>query len=269
MSDRRIIAAGFVLAFLTAGGLGRAAIAAGPQVTITADTMSLDATTRVATASGRVRISDGQTTATAARATLFHKEGRGVLVGGARVTGPQGVLVGEEITVEYTTAAITKISASGKASLESEGSRVRAQAVAIVPATDTVIAQRDVSFSTRPDIVARGMELIYQRSKGTATLSGQAYLQNHDGVLEGDRIEGFKSLERLVATGSVRGRYRDIEVRSRAAEVLGAEKKAVFTGDVYVIQPGRRLTTEKVTLWYGAGRVVAEGQTWIRIEPTP
>ncbi len=262
-------AVGFALAFLTAVGLAGAAPAATPQVTITADSMSLDATTRVAIATGHVRISDGQTTATAARATLFHKDGRGVLVGGARMTGPQGVLEGEEITVEYTTSAITKISASGKASLELEGGRVLAQAVTIVPATDTVIAQREVTFSTRPDIVARGGELVYRRSKGTATLSGQASLKNRDGMIEGDRIEAFKGLERLVATGSVRGTYRDIEVRSRAAEVLGGEKKAVFTGDVSLIQPGRRLTSERVTVWYGEGRVVAEGQTWIRIEPTP
>ncbi len=269
MSDRRIVRLGIVVALLTAAGLAGAALAAGSPVTITADSMSLDATTRVATASGRVRISDGQTTATATRATLFHNEGRGVLVGGARVTGPQGVLEGEEITIEYTTVAITKIKANGKARLEVEGGRVMAQAVTIVPATDTVTAQRDVTFSTRPDIVARGGELVYQRSKGTATLVGQASLQSRDGVIEGDRIEGFKRLERLVATGSVRGRYRDIDVRSRAAEVLGAEKKAVFTGDVHLTQPGRRLTTEKVTVWYGEGRVVAEGQTWIRIEPTP
>jgi lipopolysaccharide export system protein LptA len=63
--------------------------------------------------------------------------------------------------------------------------------------------------------------------------------------------------------------YRDIDVRSHAAEVLGAEKRAVFTGDVHLTQRGRRLTTEKVTVWYGEGRVVAEGQTWIRVEPQP
>ncbi len=242
---------------------------AKPQVTITADVMHLDATTLMGTATGRVRITDGTTTATAARATVFHREGRGVLAGQARVAGPQGMLEGEEITVEYTTASITKIVATGQASLDVEGSLVSARVVTIVPSTDTVTAQRDVTFFTKPDIIARGTELVYQRSKGQVTLQGQARLQNRDGLIEGQRMEGFKRWERLVVTGDVHGVYRDIEVRSRAAEVLGAEKKAVFTGDVHLAQPGRRLTTEKVTVWYGSGRVVAEGQTWIRIEPTP
>lgn len=260
------LAAGSAVAFAIAAPATPPAVS---QVAITADAMSIDAATRVATASGRVRITDGKTTATAARATLFQKEGRGVLVGEARVTGPQGVLEGEEIRVEYTTAAITKITASGNASLDVEGGLVSARIVTIVPSTDTVTAQRDVTFFSKPDIIAKGAELVYQRAKGIAMLQGQARLQNRDGVIEGDRLEGFKQWERLVATGGVHGVYRDIDVRSRAAEVLGAEKRAVFTGEVQLTQPGRRLTTEKVTVWYEAGRVVAEGQTWIRIEPTP
>jgi len=267
---RALAAAGLTAALLCGPAIGPAgAAAAATQVTITADTMSVDATTRVGTATGRVRITDGKTTATAARATLNHREGRGVLSGQARASGPQGVLEGDEITVEYTTAVITKITARGQANLEVEGSLVSAQIVTIVPATDTVTAQRDVTFFTQPDIVARGAQLVYQRSQGTATLEGRARLQNRDGFVEGDRIDGFKRWERLVVTGDVHGAYRDIEVRSRAAEVLATEKKAVFTGEVRLSQPGRRLTTEKVTVWYGAGRVVAEGQTWIRIEPIP
>ncbi len=278
MNDRRITrsltAAALAGSLLAAPASAVVLAAAAPpppasQVTITADTMSIDAATRVATASGRVRVTDGKTTATATRATLFQKEGRGVLEGEALVRGSQGVLAGDQIVVEYTTAAITKITASGKASLDVEGALVTAQAVSIVPATDTVTAQRDVTFFAKPDIVARGAELVYQRSKGIATLQGQARLQNRDGVIEGDRLEVFKRPERLVATGSVHGVYRDIDVRSRTAEVLGAEKMAVFAGEVQLTQPGRRLTTEKATVWYAAGRVVAEGQTWIRIEPSP
>jgi lipopolysaccharide export system protein LptA len=268
---RLLAAVGLTAGLLTAAGhaVVDAAAPAAQQLSVTADTMDIDAATRVLTATGHVRISDGRTTATAMRATLFQREGRGVLAGEARVRSPQGVLGGNEITVDYTTALITRITASGAASLDAEEVRITAQTIVIVPTTDTMTAHRDVTFSAKPDIVATGAELTYQRSMGVTTLQGQARLRSRDGVIESDRIESYRHPERLVATGNVHGVYRDIDVRSRAAEVLGAEKMAVFTGEVQLVQPGRRLTSEKVTVWYAARRVAAEGQTWMRIEPTP
>ncbi|MDR7521369.1 MAG: LptA/OstA family protein [Armatimonadota bacterium] len=240
-----------------------------PPLHISADEMHIDAATRVAVAVGRVRISDGTTTATAARATLYHREGRGVLAGQARVRGPQGLLEGDEITVWYTARAITRIVARGAASLEAEASLVTARVVTIAPSADTVTAEREVTLFVPPDVVATGARLVYQRARGTAVLEGRGRVANPDGFIEADRIEGTRRMASAVATGDVWSVFRDIEVRSRTAELVAAEQKAVFVGDVRVAQPGRRMTSERVTLWYGVGRVVAEGQTWMRLEPQP
>jgi lipopolysaccharide export system protein LptA len=271
----RLLTTGVVLVTVVLAGAAASNAAApasptpGGRLEITADDLTIDAATRTARATGRVRISDGQTVATADRATLYHREGRGVLVGRARVAGVQGDMEGQEITILYTTRAITRITARGSASVDAEGVLTSAQLIVVDPAANTLVAEREVTAFTRPDVVANGSRLVYRRTEGHLFLMGAARVQNRDGFLEADRIEGLRRWERVVATDNVHGRFRDIEVRSRAAEVFLAEKRAVFTGDVTLTQPGRRLVTERVTVWYDAGRVVAEGQTTIRLEPQP
>jgi lipopolysaccharide export system protein LptA len=236
---------------------------------ISADVMAVDAATRIARASGRVRITDGRTLATAERATLFHNEGRGVLVGQARVKGPQGELEGREITISYTTKAITRIVARGTASLDAQGALTSANTITITPATEMLVAGRDVSVFVEPDIVGRGTRLTYERARQRVVLEGRARVQNRDGFLEADRLEGFQTTQYVIATGHVSGKFRDIEVRSAAAEIFHRERRAVFAGDVEFTQPGRRVGARRVTVWYETNRIVAEGQTSVRIEPQP
>lgn len=239
------------------------------HLTVSADDLEIDARAGVATATGRVRITDGVVTVTAARATLFHREGRGLLTGQARAAGPQGVLQGEQIAVEYTPRAITRIAARGEAILEAEGTRIRADNVVLLPAADTVVAEGKVSVSAGPGITATGGRLVYRQSGGTAVLEARGRVETEDGFVEADRMESFSRWERLVATGDVHSIYRGVAVRSRTAEVFVREQKAVFAGEVRVAQPGRALTADRVTVWYATGRVVAEGQTWFRLEPQP
>jgi lipopolysaccharide export system protein LptA len=239
------------------------------RVEISAEAMTVDAAARVVSATGRVAISDGTTTATAHRATLYHREGRAVLSGDARVRGPQGDLEGQEITVLYTPAVITRITARGSAALDAEGVLASAQAIAIDLRSDVVRAEPDVTLFTPPDVVGRGSRLTYDRRRRLVVLEGRARVQNRDGFLEAERLEGDRRWEKAVAEGGVRGAFRDIEVRSRSGEVFYREKRAVFVGDVQLTQPGRRLTGDRVTVWYGVGRIVAEGQTSVRLEPQP
>lgn len=266
-----------LIAALAAGVIGLAsgpvpgapASGSGGRLEITADDMTVQAATRTVRAAGRVRITDGRITATADRATLYHREGRGVLGGRAQVKTPQGELEGQEITIAYTAQAITRIVAHGSASLDTEGTLTSAPMIAITPSADRLVAERGVSVFARPDIIATGERLTYERAPGRILLEGAARVQTRDGFLGADRIEAFRRWDRVVATNNVHGRFRDIEVRSKTAELLSGEQKAVFTGEVRLMQPGRHLVTERVTVWYAAGRIVAEGQTTVRLEPQP
>ncbi|MDR7544215.1 MAG: LptA/OstA family protein [Armatimonadota bacterium] len=239
------------------------------RVEISADAVTVDAATRVVRATGRVAVSDGSTTASAGRATLYHREGRVVLSGDARVRAPQGDLEGQEITVLYTPARITLVVARGSATLDAEGVLTSARTITIDLQRDVLRAEPEVTLFTLPDVVARGSRLTYDRRRRLVVLEGRARVQNRDGFLEADRLEGDRRWEMAVATGGVRGAFRDIEVRSRSGEVFYGEKRAVFVGEVQLTQPGRRLTSDRITVWYGAGRIVAEGQTSVRLEPQP
>jgi len=231
--------------------------------------MVVDTVTRTVSATGHVRVTDGTVTGTASKATLYHAQGRGILVGNARITAPQGVLVGGEITFTYTTRIVTRILSRGDAGLEMSIGRLSAGTITVMPPSDSVVAEEHATFLSPPDVVATARRLWFDRGRGRAVLDGGARLQNRDGFIQGERIEGVDRLERASVTGGVIGRYRDIDARSQAAEYDAKEKKIVFIGDAEVTQAGRRLFTERVTVWYAAGRIVAEGATRVRIEPTP
>jgi lipopolysaccharide export system protein LptA len=241
----------------------------GRTIIIEADAIAVDARTSTAFASGRVRISDGVRTATAARATIYQSQGRGVLTDGAVVTDPFGAISGNEITVTFTAVAITHIVARGSAGLETSTTLVNAEAIHLVPSTELVTAERQVTVFTKPDIIATGARLTYARARGQIALEGPVRTQSADGFIEGQRMDGDERLKRLLVTGDVHAVYRDLDVRSRTAEVFGDEKRATFVGDVRVVQPGRAMTTDRLTVWYAAGRVLAEGPTRMRFEPTP
>lgn len=263
--------AGLIAAALATTVMGMAGSARGVQagVTIAADSMQVDAVTKVARAVGRVRISDGLTTATAERATLYHGEGRGVLSGQARVVAPQGVLGASEIAVRFTASEIVRVFATGSATLEVEGGVVSAAAVTIVPREETARATGGVKYSTQGGVVATGRSLTYDRRNGAAVLEGQALIQAPEGVVGGERIEAHRHLEHGAVAGGAHGRFGDIEVRSTTAEFSLTEKKVVFLGEVMLRQPGRRMTTEKVTVWYAERRLLAEGLTRVTLESQP
>jgi len=243
--------------------------AAGLRLTVTADAVDVDATTRTVRATGRVRVTDGTIIGTASRGVLYHAQGRGILTGHARVTGPQGVLVGGEIAFAFAGRTLTRIAARGDAALETAAGRLSGATITITPATDTVVAEERVTFLAPPDVVASGRRLTVERTRGRAVLDGDARLRTSDGFILGERMEGTDRLDRVTVGGGVVGRFRDIDARSRTAEYDAQEKKIVFIGDADITQAGRRMLSDRVTVWYAAGRVVAEGATRIRIDPTP
>ncbi len=243
--------------------------AARSPIIITADALDIDAQSSIVIATGRVRISDGKTTATGGLATLHQSERRAVLADGARVTGPQGTLQATEIAMTYTTQTITRIAAHGEAQLQTRAGRLLAPSITITLTDQTLLADGGVTVLVPPDAKATGRRLTYGWTRGVAILEGDARAQNREGFVSGDRIQAEDRSRRATVTGSVLARFRDIEVRSLTAEVFGAERKAIFAGDVSVRQPGRELMTERATVWYETRRVVAEGQTRVRLDGQP
>jgi lipopolysaccharide export system protein LptA len=267
IGSSRVLATACAL-WLAAAPLGAVA-APAPTISVTADAIDVDAGARVVTATGRVRITDGRTVATARRATLYQREGRAVLAGEARTAGPAGVMTGAEITIGYAGRAITRLAARGSANLALSGVAIAAEEIAVTLAEDVVTAAGGVRVASPPDTVATGDRLTYHRAREAAVLEGGARLEHRDGVVAGTRIDGTGRWQRVIVQGPVWSRFRNIEIRSRSAEIVRAEQKATFVGDVEITQAGRLLTTERATVWYGSGRIVAEGATRVRLETPP
>jgi len=264
---RRLASTAALLAVLClALSAGGTAAAAGASITITAAEMTTDAAGMVV-ATGRVRISDGTNVAEGARVVLDTRRRVAVFTPGV-VRGPQGVLQGRRLTVRYVTTRLTEVKAEGDATIELQTTRIAAGEITLGLVDQRVTAAGRVRVQAPPDVQAEGARLQFQRRTGLLTLAGQVRVQTAQGVAEGTRLEARIGLQEIRMWGDVRVRFGDIAARADAATLLLPAKRAILTGAVRVEQRGRVLWAERVTVDYGAGRVVAEGPLRMRI-PDP
>ncbi len=250
-------------------GTPRVHAAPAPAVQLAAGEITLDAATGEGEAAGGVRLTDGRTTAVAARARLARRTGLAVLSGGARVVAPQGTLVAREITVAFTRQTITRIVARGDATLDAQDLRLQAPGITIVPAREEVTADGGVALVVGPDVTATGQRFVYRRTAGEMVLEGDARVVTRDGSVSGTRIEADRRVRRARVRGPVRAVWGQLAVESQTALLDHQAQVAVFTGQVRAADPHRRLTTERLVVWYTHRRLLAEGPTHIVVEPAP
>ncbi len=260
---RRLASTAALLAVLCLTLPPAGAAAAGASITITAAEMTTDAAGMVV-ATGRVRISDGTNVAEGARVVLDTRRRVAVFTPGV-VRGPQGVLRGRRLTVRYVTTRLTEVKAEGDAFIELQSTRIAAGAITLGLVDQRVTAAGRVRVQAPPDVRAEGARLQFQRRTGLLTLAGQVRVQTAQGVAAGTRLEARIGLQEVRMWGDVRARFGDIAARADAATLLLPAKRAILTGAVRVEQRGRVLWAERVTVDYGAGRVVAEGPLRMRI----
>ena len=99
-----------------------------------------------------------------------------------------------------------------------------------------------------------------------ARLAGEAKVETRDGFIQGDTME-FSETERVAyVRGHVRSAFADTRITADAATLYGQERKAVFRDNVTVTRPGRTMHASLVTVFYTEKRIVAEGETNIRID---
>lgn len=257
-----------VIASLLWGAVpGGAAGAAGPgSPELRADTLTVDTARQVIEARGRVRITDGRTVARCERAVYTIRERRILLTGKVVITTPDGTLDAAQAVIRLGSGrSIETIEASGGAEVEGRQRVLRADLIAYGVSTKVLTARGNVQFFTPPDIIASGRDLV-ATGQDTAVLTGRARVANHDGFIQGDRLEVQRSTQSAFLRGNVVGEFRDTRLTSEAATLFAREKKAVFTGHVTVVRPGRTMTTERLTVYYQENRIVAEGPTQMRIE---
>ncbi|MBI3976533.1 MAG: hypothetical protein HY334_09095 [Armatimonadetes bacterium] len=257
---------------LRAAGVLLAALLAAPAwgavLTITASTLSADASTGIAVAEGAVRLTDSVTVATGRRLVLDTRRRTATLTA-AVVRTPEGTLEGETITVRYIRTRVTEAEARGAASLAMRRGTLAAEEILLLLTEERLTAAAGVRLTAPPDIVATGSRLDYHRRTGEVTMAGPVRLQTAQGTITGQRLTGQVDLQRARLSGQVAARYGAISATADAAALDVAAKTVMLTGGVRFRQGARLLLASKVTIYYATGRVVAEGTTRLQIPGEP
>lgn len=255
-----------LIALALIGPAADAAAVPGRTVELRADEVTVRQGGAVIEARGRVRISDGRNRMTAARAVYTVRARRIALSGDVTVVTPQGTLEAASATaVLGTDAAVETIEASGRVSVTTRQRVIRAGRVTYGVASGAVSADGGVEAFLPPDVRARGQTLL-MKSGQAATLRGEARVQTKDGSVAGDRIDYSEQAQVAFVRGHVVGLFEETRITSEAATFYVRERRAVFRDAVRVTRPGRLLQAASVTIFLEDRRLVAEGETTIRVE---
>lgn len=240
--------------------------AATPPVELRGDEVTLRQRDGVVEARGHVRITAGAARMTADRAVYTVRTRHLALSGHVTVTAPQGNLEADSARAVLGTGnTLETVEASGRVTLETAQRVVRAERLTYGVAAGAVEADGGVEMFIPPDIIGRGRSLVMKRGEA-ATLLGRARIQTKDGYVESDRMDFAERTQVAFARGNVVGVFEETRITAAAATFYNLERRAVFRDGVRVVRPGRTLQAQVVTIYIKDRRIVAEGETTIRLE---
>jgi lipopolysaccharide export system protein LptA len=257
-----------LLTLATLTPLGEAS-AAAQVIELRGDEVTLHQSGGVVEARGRVRITAGAARLSADRAVYTVRTRRIALAGHVIVSAPQGELEADAATAVLGPGnTLETVEASGRVTLETQQRVVRAGRMTYAVAAGAISADGGVEVFIPPDIIGRGRTLIMKRGEA-ATLQGRARVQTKDGYVESDRIDFSERTQVAFARGNVVGVFEETRITSAAATFYSRERRAVFRDGVRVTRPGRTIQAQVVTIYFRDRRIVAEGETTIRLEDEP
>lgn len=254
-----------VLAMLSAPAPGAARAAAPGNIELRADEVTVRGGGEVIEARGSVRITDGRSVVRAGRARYSVRTRRIELAGGVAVDSSEGDLrAGRALLHLGPDRRITGVEASEGAALTAGGRRLEAERVSYTIGGPSATASGNVRLRLPPDIVATGDRLTLRGA--VAVLEGGAKVETAEGAIEGQTIEVAERDRTAFVRGGVRAVFGEMRITSNAATLYGPERRAVFRDNVTVVQPGRTMKASLVTVFIDEKRLVAEGETTIRID---
>lgn len=257
---------GGLVLLLVAGLISAVPAAGATTLELRADVLTVDTVRRVIEARGRVRLTDGRSVARADHAVYALRDRRVTLSGAVSIADPDGSLQSRQAVLYLTSGrTIERIDASGDVEVEARERVLRADEVTYTVAARALTARGHVQYFTPPDIIMSGDDLII-KGRDVAVLKGHARVQNRDGFVSGDRLEMDEKAQTAYLRGHVLGVFQETRITSDAATLVAREKKAIFRDRVTIVRPGRTMSADVVTFFYQQNRMIAEGETRIRIE---
>lgn len=216
-------------------------------------------------ARGAVQITDGTHRVRADRAVYTVRDRRIELTGHVAIDSPDATLAAARAVILLTRERrLNSVEAAGGAALTSRGRLLKASRVSYIAGGEAITASGNVSLSLPPDLVATGQQLV--ATPAMARLAGRARVQTRDGSIEGDTLEVMEREQVAYVRGNVVSVVQTTTITAGAATLYGKERKVVFRDPVHLRSPGRVVEAEVVSVFYAERRIVAEGETTIRIE---
>lgn len=216
-----------------------AAPPANTPVEIAAETIEYDAASGLMTATGGVRITQGQAVMTGDRAQYNTKSQEGHLTGGVQAVSEDATLTAAEVK---TYNRNTQLVAWGEAVL------------------------------TKGDQRLTGPRIEYVTTTQYALVPANAKIEMPDGTMTANKIEAFIAEKRAVGTGSVHivSPTRKLDATADIATYYGdpqGQSKVILSGNARAIQDGNILTGETLTLRLDEKAMGAQGRTKLVITP--
>ena len=222
--------------------VGLSTFAAGKTLTITADQLSYDGKTKVATASGSVVIQDGENV----------------------MTGASGW---------YNTASRESFLKRGEGPVQGKGPQLAATATEIHSYNDERIVATGNAFLQKEDRVIKGDKVDYNNTLNYGTVEGNAYLKTKDATMTGDYVEAWMNEIRAIGQGNVKlvsdehqlvATGNRVDYRQTPNQNDGV---AYLSGNAYAEQKGNTLKGDAFTIRLAEDSIQTQGRSTLVIQP--
>ena len=200
-------------------------------VEIEADVISYDSAKGKMQAEGNVKITQGNSIATAQKAEYDMNTADGYLSGGVNAVKDDSKIIANEVY------------------LYDSSNRILAKGSVIV---------------TRGENRVMGPIVDYYVSRGYVKVPSNARIENKDGIVTSDNLEAYLDDQKVTALGNVHvvSSVHELDAVADKANYFGLPKeqsKIIFTGNARVIQRGNTVTGHLLTVDLNDNSVKAEG----------
>ena len=239
---------------------------AGTPATMSADDIVVDSRGATLVAKGHVAAAYGTLRVTSDALRVDRVAGTATFSGRVALTDPKGRASAQEVTLTVAGGErVTMAVLSGHASVETPSQALLADRIVADRLRDHLEALGNVTLFSQPDLIVTGARLAYDAGQQHAVIYGnaaaRATVQNRDGRIRGSWIEVFRQADRAVVHGPIEAEVFDARLTGADATIDLGLGSAVIAGPVKVVRRQGTLLADRVTVFYRARRLVAEGAT--------
>ncbi len=239
---------------------------ADKPLTVVADEVTVDNPGRRLVARGHVVLTYGVDRATADLLRFDRAARTAELSGHVRVADPDGRASGGTVLLFLTEdlGEITRTVMTGGAVLEGKEYSLSADRIDADRASGGLVAEGHVNAFSAPDLIITGARATYDHRRQYGVVTGGAVVSNRAGRLLGNWLEVFRAEHRAVVHGPAQAEVYGATITGAGATVDFRRSTAVFTGHAVVTRRQGTLWADRVTVYYEARRISAEGTTRAR-----